>query len=276
MFPHNKRAAYALISKLSLALFAGAALTISSSLFATNAGDLFVTDLATGSVIVYSPDGTGTTFDTGFTSPQGVVFDNSNQLYVADAGDGTPGAGTIFQYDLSIGGPRVPFRTGLNNPQGLAFDGSGLLVSENGAGRVLRVPVNGSPPTIFQVISTPLGLAVHALINQMGLYKYICNGPIVRQIAGDGTMTDLDFSADSSRAAAVDMMGSPFISTDSGSIIKIPPGDGTQTLLASGFTQPTGMDFRPARFGGDTDRVGFLYVADTGTGTISQIQPLAW
>ena len=42
-------------------------------------------------------------------------------------------------------------------------------------------------------------------------------------------------------------------------------------MFASGFTQPTGIDFRPARFGGDTDRVGFLYVADTASGTISQI-----
>src|SRR4029450_4524657 len=121
MFPYNKR------SKLSLALIVGAALTMSSSLFATNAGDLFVTDLATGSVIVYDSTGAGTTFDTGLTSPQGIAFDNSHNLYVVDAGDGTAGAGTIFKYDLSVGG-RVPFRTGLNNPQGLAFDGSGILV----------------------------------------------------------------------------------------------------------------------------------------------------
>ena len=271
MFPHNKRAAYALISKLSLALFAGAAFTISSSLFATNAGDLFVTDLATGSVIVYSPTGTGTTFDTGFTSPQGVAFDNSNHLYVADAGDGTPGAGTIFQYDLSVGGPRVPFSTGLNNPQGMAFDGSALAVSENGADRVIRVPVDGHPTTILNLIDTPLGLALGGINDQTGRYKYICNGPIVRQIAPDGITTDLDFSVDGSRSATVSQMGLPFVSTDSGSILEIEPVGGTQTLFASGFTQPTGMDFRPARFGGDTDRVGFLYVADTASGTISQI-----
>ena len=67
------------------------------------------------------------------------------------------------------------------------------------------------------------------------------------------------------------MVGNLFVSTDTGKVIGIEPGSGTQTLFASGFTQPTGMDFRPAKFGGDTDRVGFLYVADTATGTISQI-----
>ena len=273
MFPNNKRLACALFSKLSLAFIAGAALTLSSSsLFATEAGSLFVTDLATGSVIVYDPTGAGTTFDTGLTSPQGIVFDHSQTLYVADAGDGTAGAGTIFKYDLSVGGSRVPFRTGLNNPQGLAFDGSAILVSENGEDRVLRLPVEGGGATILQTIPTPLGLAAHGLANQTGLYKFVCNGPLVRQIPPlGGSTTDFDFSADGSRAATVSMVGNLFVSTDTGKVIGIEPGSVTQTLIASGFTQPTGMDFRPARFGGDTDRVGFLYVADTATGTISQI-----
>ena len=272
MFPYNKRAACALFSKLSLALIVGAALTISSSLFATEAGSLFVTDLATGSVIVYDLTGAGATFDTGLTSPQGIALDNNHHLYVADAGDGTAGAGTIFKYDLSVGGDRVPFGPPLNNPQGLAFDGSAILVSENGAGSVLRVPVDGKPPTILQVIPTPLGLAVHGINDQTGLYKYICNGPLVREIAPPpgGAITDFDFSADHSRAAAVDMAGNLFVSTDGGSITEIVAGSGTQTPFASGFTQPTGMDFRPARFVGDSD-VGFLYVADTASGTISKI-----
>ena len=149
MFPYKKWAACALFSKLSLAFIAGAALTISSSSFATEAGDLFVTDLATGSVMVYDSTGAGATFDTGLTSPQGIAFDNSQNLYVVDAGDGTPGAGTIFKYDLSVGGSKVPFGTALNNPQGLAFDGSGLLVSEKGEGRVLRVPVDVSGTDYF-------------------------------------------------------------------------------------------------------------------------------
>ena len=271
MFSYKKWAACALFSKLGFAFIAGAALTMSASSFATEAGDLFVTDLATGSVIVYDPMGAGTTFDTGLTSPQGIAFDNSQNLYVVDAGDGSPGAGTIFKYDLSTGAGRVPFGPPLNNPQGLAFDGSGLLVSENGEGRVLRVPVDGRAPTIFQVIPTPLGLAVHGIKDQTGMYKFICNGPIVRQIAPDQTITDLDFSVEGSRGAAVAGTTSDLtVSTDIGSIFQVAVDTGTRTLFASGFTQPTGMDFRPAGVNPD-DHVGFLYVADTATGTISQI-----
>src|SRR2546423_15285756 len=103
MFANNPRFTSALISKLCLALFAGAALAVASKSLA-EPGDLYVTDLATGSIIIYTPDGTPTTFDTGLTSPQGIAFDQGKNLYVVDAGDGSAGAGTIFKYDLAIGG----------------------------------------------------------------------------------------------------------------------------------------------------------------------------
>ena len=95
-----------------------AALTLSSSLFATEAGDLYVTDLATGSVIVYDSDRRRHDFcyrpdqSTGYYHRLG----DSRHLYVADAGDGTASAGTIFKYDLSVGGGRATLTSGLNNP----------------------------------------------------------------------------------------------------------------------------------------------------------------
>ena len=66
-------------------------------------------------------------------------------------------------------------------------------------------------------------------------------------------------------------MGNEFTSTDTGSIFKIFADDGTRKLFASGFTQPTGMDFQPAKFTGGTDRQGLLYVADTAAGVISKV-----
>src|SRR5438105_14121624 len=57
-------------------------------------GDLYVTDLATGSVLVFAPDGTQRTFATGIGNPQGIAFDQSKNLYVATA------VGRILKYDL--------------------------------------------------------------------------------------------------------------------------------------------------------------------------------
>ena len=142
-----------------------------------------MTDLATGSVMVYDSTGAGAIFDTGLTSPQGIAFDNSQNLYVVDAGDGTSGAGTIFKYDLSVGGSRVPFRTGLNNPQGLAFDGSAFSFRKRVRVASSACPLMRQAHRIFSN-SFPLlwGLAVRGKNDQMGhVPSIICNGPLVRQ-----------------------------------------------------------------------------------------------
>lgn len=272
MLPYNKRTACALISKLSLALIVAAALAVTSRSLASP-GDVYVTNLADGSVVVYTPaiPPVVKVFDTGLISPQGIAFDQAKSLYVVDAGDGGTGNGTIYKYDITVGGSsRTVFRTGFSNPLGLTLDGSDLLVAENGAvpGRVQRVPLDGiHPPEIFRFIDTPMGLTSHAF--GQAFTRYIANGPSVFQVIG-ATTTDID-PGDSSRNTAVDGTGNVFITTDTGHITEVQVG-GAKGTFASGFTQPTGMDFRPAKFPGDPDnRIGFLYVADTTTGTISQI-----
>lgn len=255
-----------------IALYAVATgFTLTSSSFAAP-GDLYVTDLATGSIIVYAPDGTPTTFDTGLTSPQGIAFDQAKNLYVVDAGNGTSGAGTIFKYDINIGGSsKTTFRTGLSNPQGMAIDGSGLLVSEKTLNRVIRVPLDGGTPTVFQLITGPLGLDSRGINDGAGRYRWVAAGPSVLKKAPDGTITYFDFSATPSRAVTLDLTGNAYVSTGIGSITEILASDGTMKTFTTGFTLPTGMDFRPAKFGGNFDRVGFLFVADTAAGTISQV-----
>ena len=85
MFPPKRNPISSRLISACIALYTVAAgVTLTSSSFAAP-GDLYVTDLATGSIIVYTPDGTRTTFDNGLTSPQGICFDQARNLYVADA-----------------------------------------------------------------------------------------------------------------------------------------------------------------------------------------------
>ena len=238
-----------------------------------NAGDLYVTDLSNGSVIRYDSDGNPNTFATGLESPQGITFDVRKNIYVADAHDGSDGAGEIVVYALD-GTKLTSLRTDLDNPMGIDIDGSDLLVSENGTNsRVLRVPLDGiHPPTIFQIVTAPKGLASQAA-GQLGFFRYIAHDNFVREVPEDTSdTTEIDVAA-GARGVAIDQSDNIFVSTDLGTVVKINFGTTTPVPFASGFTQPTGMDFRPARFGGDMDRVGFLYVADTGAGSISQVGP---
>ena len=86
-----------------------------ASAFAANsygaAGDLYVSDLATNSIIVYKPNGTASTFATGFDQPQGLAFDQAKNLYVADKG-----TGSIFK--ITQAGTKTVFVTGLVTPVG--------------------------------------------------------------------------------------------------------------------------------------------------------------
>src|SRR5450432_217866 len=269
--PLSQRAVLALSIKRAVALAA----TVTACALGPNAvadpGDLYVTDLATNSILVFAPDGTQSTFATGLNSPQGIAFDQTKNLYVADAG-----SGSVFKYDLA--GNKTTFITGLSNPIGLAWDGSDLLVSENGVGQVTRLPLDGIPPKqLFTTVAAPLGLASHAF-DQTGFTRYIAHDNSVLEVAPDLTTTDVDLGVGTrATAEALVLVGAGtendvFISTDAGTILKITNG-GTATTFGSGLTLPNGMDFRPPRFSGDTVKVGNLYVADTTAHNIVEFTP---
>ncbi len=219
-------------------------------------GDLYASDVATNSIVVYAHDGTKRTFATGLNSPQGLAFDPSGNLYVADAGSGNV-------YKFTRGGGRSTFASGLINPIGLVIDGPDLLVAENGRNVdiVSSFPLMGGSKTIsIQGVTGALGLGFD------GINRYVANTPSVFKVVPDGTMTDID-RGDGSRNVIVDTRGDVLVTTDSGGVTVIKT-DGTIMPFASGLIDPHGLAFRPKRYNRDMDGVGNLLVADTAAGQI--------
>jgi hypothetical protein len=253
----------ALSSNILILLLAGTTAFIFNSNALALPGDLFASDVATNSIVVYAAtDGTKTTFATGLNSPQGLAFDHSGNLYVADAG-----SGNVFKF--TVGGVRTTFASGLDNPIGLVIDGPDLLVAENGGDVVSAIPLAGGPKrTSIPDITGPLGLSFD------GINRYVANGDSVFKVAPDGTMIDID-PGDGSRGVTLSPSqpgptATPpdvFVSTDDGRITRINP-HGTIIPFASGLVDPWGLAFRPKRFSNDVDGVGNLFVADTGAGQI--------
>jgi hypothetical protein len=249
----------ALSSKILILLLAGTTEFIFNSNALALPGDLYASDIATNSIVVYAVDGTKTTFATGLNSPQGVAFDHIGNLYVADAGSGNI-------YKFGRGGGRTTFASGLLNPIGLVLDGPDLLVAEN-SGNVVSsfVLATGERRISIPDITGPLGLAFD------GINRYVANGASVFKVAPDGAMMDID-PGDGSRDVEVST-GTPglgldvFVSTDDGGITRINP-HGRIIPFASGLIDPWGLAFRPKRFSHDIDGVGNLLVADTGAGQI--------
>ena len=222
------------------------------------AGDLYVSDLATNSIIVYKPNRSSSVLASGFNQPQGLAFDQEKNLYVADKG-----SGKIFKVTRS--GTKTVFVSGLQSPTGLTFTGGDLLVSESGANRVTSIS-QSLQKHLFQVVTAPIGVAAQTANDGI---RYVANTVSVLQINSDGSATDLAPARNS-----INVAGGPdndiFVSTGAGTVLQITP-DGILSTVIMGLTQPTGMAFRPARFSGDTKGVGNLYVADPAAGLITVV-----
>lgn len=169
------------------------------------AGDLF-TVIHQGSVIEIAPDGTQSTFATGLTgAPQGVAFDSSGNLFVAD-----DLGSSIFK--IAPDGTVSIFATTGESSRGvLAFDSQGDLFTAKGIDLYEFTNNNGdlstTPVLISSVLSGPTALAFDSAGD---LFESDGNtGRINEFINNDGTLSS------------------------------------TPTIFASGLNQPEGLAFAP-------------------------------
>jgi sugar lactone lactonase YvrE len=76
-----------------------------------------------GLIFKFAPDGTKSTFASGFGNLMGLAFDAAGNLFVVDCAVMAGGPRRIFKF--SPDGTRSTFANGLHNPCGLAIDASG-------------------------------------------------------------------------------------------------------------------------------------------------------
>jgi len=243
------------VTRTSLLIAAALLAASSVHLFAAR-GDLYVSNLATNTVDVYTPDGTKTVFADGLSSPQGLVFDQAHNLFVADAV-----TGEIYKYDTT--GNQTTFYGGLAGPVGLAIDHRGNLLvgeSQNGGGGLL-IPFDGGVPTVFAYGSPVFGVAAAP---GKRFYTALTN---LDWNNSDGSEVAMGFGADTQGVTAVLRSRSQditfFVSLNNGEIWFVQVNTLFRRLVASGLSHPNGMAFLAGHGSG-----GELFVADRGTGKI--------
>lgn len=129
------------------------------------AGNLYVANPASNSIIKYDSTGHGSQFNVSgdVNDPQGLAFDAAGNLYVANSGDNT-----IEKFDSSGVGAKFNVLGTVDGPVGLAFDSFGYLYVANSSGNSIE---KFSPAGIGSDFSTggdlniPWGLAFDAQDN---------------------------------------------------------------------------------------------------------------
>ena len=262
--------------RLNKALLVVGLLAACSSHLAT-AVDLYVSNSGDGTISKIDPSGVATIFASGLSTPRGVAFDASGNLFVANAISSgivsridTSGIVTTFATGLSnpnglafasngdlyvangsnntiskitSGGVVTTFATGLNGPRDLAFDSAGdLYVSQGGNSTIAKVDSAGTVSVfVSSGLSSPQGLAFGT-----DGYLYVAQSSKIEKVATNGTVIAFATGLGVPVGIAFGASGDLFAANNSGAlnILQITPG-GSSSSFSSGLNSPTYLAFAP-------------------------------
>ena len=215
--------------------FAAVLLAFASNTQEVAAGNLFVSDVASGDIYELTPSGVQSTFASGLSAPQFLAFNSSGDLFVADSV-----AGNIYVYRPS--GTQSTFASGLDNPVGLAFNSSGdLFEGDWASGNIYEFTPNGTKSTFASGLTNPYGLA----FNSSGDLFVTVRGlsPSIYEYTPNGTQSTFASGLDDPDGLAFNSSGDLFEADGgSGNIYEYTPS-GTQSTFASGLSNPRVLAF---------------------------------
>ena len=141
---------------LFAALAVSAGLSLTSAVAAT-VQNIFVV-VRSGTVYMFTGNGTKSTFVSGLGEPYGVVCDSAGNVYVSLWGVGGSGHGSVYKYTPV--GVQSTVISGLNDPGYMAFDSSSnLFISDYGDGKIYKVTPGGAQSVFATGFYFPTGLA---------------------------------------------------------------------------------------------------------------------
>jgi sugar lactone lactonase YvrE len=224
------------------------------------AGRLYIADTGNNRIVELSPKGSQFTLISGLNAPVAVATDIFGNLFVADTG-----RGTVVRYTINKDGrPTAPrlIASGLAGPAGVAVDAQGnVYVSDTGHNRILEYLTNHQVQRVSGDFLEPRGIAVdgagHLYITEAGRGDVIVNTPLYSK----QTLRYGPFAPATAVAQAND--GTYYvINNDAGSLMHV-TAHGT-TLVTGKLNQPSGVAW---------SALNRLYVAQSGNGTIAQVNP---
>lgn len=218
-------------------------------------GNLYVAEWGAGRVSRIDPQGRRSTFAEGLSGPSGLTIGSDGTIYVASYSRDEV-------YRFTPAGVRSVYVTGLATPAGIGFDHSGrLLIANRRTNQILAVTPAGNLEPVIEGLQTPVG----AVQTPDGGYVVSNIGGGVTIIRPDGTRIEAGKNFRTpGPGVAITKEGRVFVVDYGGTTVREILSNGESRSVADGLRSPVGLTITP-------DGASLLTAA-WGDGSIYRIQ----
>jgi len=215
-----------------------------------SAGELYAS-IGTQIARVYS-DGTWEPL-ADFTDPIGIAFDDDDNLYIADFGEGNlpaPNDGAVYRRDAA--GAVTLLVEGIANPNYITLTPQGtLLVSDNYTTSIYELTTAGELSVWYDQVDSPNGMVFSAMRDSLYVAGTFAAGNPVYRIDLDGQGAPMDITTIANLdllslpdGIALDANGMLYVTEDGiGKLVRVDPATGEYEAIASGMVTPASMAF---------------------------------
>ena len=201
-----------------------------------SSGNLYVANWSAGTVLRFAPGGQRTVFAEGLRGPSGLAISPAGDIYVASYSED-------LVWRFTPAGKQSVFVRGLATPAGLSFDARGrLLIANRRTNQILAAHPDGKMEVAAEGLQTPVG-AVELpngdllVSNIAGGISLVSGGPSARTINSDlGSPGPGIVRAGPDTAYVVDYGGTTVSRVDR---------KGQRTVVADGLNSPVGLALAP-------------------------------
>lgn len=199
-------------------------------------GNLYVANWSAGTVLRFAPNGRRSVFADGLSGPSGLAISPAGDIYVASYNED-------LVWRFTPGGERSVFVRGLATPAGLSFDARGrLLIANRQTNQILAVHPNGQIEVAANGLQTPVGAVELSngdllVSNIAGGISLVSDGPRARTINSElGSPGPGIVRAGADSVYVVDYGGTTVSRVDR---------NGQRTVIADGLGSPVGLALAP-------------------------------
>lgn len=220
-----------------------------------NSGNLYVANWSSGTVLRVASDGQRSIFAKGLSGPSGLAISANGDIYVASYNEDL-----VWRFTPS--GEQSVFARGLATPAGLSFDAQGrLLIANRRTNQILAAHPNGKIDVVAQGLQTPVG-AIELPGGDL-IVSNIAGG--ISLVSGSNPVAVINTSLGSPGPGIVRAGDdSAYVVDYGGTTISRVDRNGKRTVVADGLRSPVGLALAPD---------GSLTVATWGANAAFRIDP---